>query len=193
MLSWVERDIAPPPSNHPSIRAGSLVPPSALRYPLADLRVPRSPHVAYPLDFGPDWKRGIIAHQPPRRGKAYAIRVPSIDDLGNEATGIQSLELRVPIGTYTPWALRTGFPAATDEMVGYLGSFLPLARNAAAKRPADERPSLEELYPTKADYDRRVAEEMDAMIAGGWMLERDRARAITAAAERWNWITRDDP
>ncbi len=193
MLDWLESDVSPPPSNQPTIRGGSLVPPESLRYPLTPMAVPRSPHVAYPLDFGPDWQRGIISHQPPRRGKAYAIRVPAIDGLGNEATGIRSMELRVPIGTYTPWALRTGFPTATDEMVGYLGSFMPFAQSAAARRPGDERPTLHELYPTRAAYDRLVAEAADALIAAGWMLERDRARSIAAAAERWIWITRNEP
>lgn len=193
MLGWIERDVSPPTSNHPTIRAESLVSPATLRYPLTRMPVPRSPHVAYPLDFGPDWRRGIIAYQPPRRGKAYAIRVPAIDALGNEATGIRSMELRVPIGTYTPWALRTGLRTATDEMVGYLGSFIPLARTADTRNPGDERPPLHALYPARADYDRRVAEEADALIAAGWMLERDRARAIAAAEERWTWITRNDP
>ncbi|MFK7897025.1 MAG: alpha/beta hydrolase domain-containing protein [Myxococcota bacterium] len=193
MLDWVERDIAPPASNHPTLKAGTLLAPEALRYPLADLRVPRSPHVAYPLDFGPKWKRGIITQQPPRVGPAYAIRVPAIDALGNEASGVRGLELRVPIGTYTPWALRTGFPGATDEMVGYLGSFVPLARNEAAKPSSDLRPSLASLYPTQSEYDRRVEAEADAMIAEGWMLPEDRERAVQAADARWDWITRNAP
>lgn len=193
MLNWVEDDLTPPPSNHPTIQAGSLVSPESLRYPLTQMPVPRSPHLAYPLDFGPDWQRGIIAHQPPRRGKAYAIRVPAIDTLGNEASGIQSMELRVPIGTYTPWALRTGFPTSANEMVGYLGTFIPLTQSADLRGPDDERSSLAELYPTRAVYDRRVAEEANSLVAEGWMLERDRDRIIAAAADRWAWITRNAP
>ena len=99
--------------------------------------------------------------------------------------------MSVPIGTYTPWALRTDFPGATDEMIGYFGTFIPLATTPNARTSGDERPSISELYPTRASYDRRVEAEVNALVAAGWLLERDRARIRSAAADRWEWITRD--
>jgi hypothetical protein len=189
LLRWVEDDTAPPASRVPRIDAGTLLPAPAVTRPIAFLQSPRSPHVAYRQDFGPAFDRGILAHQPPRRGPAYAVRVPQVDQLGNEQSGIRALALRAPIGSYAPWALRIGAPFAADEMTGYVGSFVPLALTPQTRREGDTRPSLAELYPDRAAYEARVAAELDAMIAEGWLLARDRDREREAAMQRWNWIT----
>lgn len=187
MLAWVENDVPPPPSNVPTIAAGTLVEPAKIVFPLSELVRPRSPHVAYPLDFGPNWSRGIIDFEPPRAVAPFAIRVPGIDRFGNEATGIRPLELRVPIGTSAPFALRTGAPFATDEMVGYIGSFAPFARRDEDRRQGDRRPSLESLYPDAAAYTARLDQELDALIAAGFLLSRDREPAREAALARYRW------
>ncbi len=189
LLRWVESDVAPPPSRIPTIEAGSLVIPDALAYPVSWLTPPRSPHVAYDVDYGPRWPSGIIDRQPPRVGPAFAIRVPTIDALGSEASGIRPLELRVPIGSYTPWALRYGKRGGSDQMAGYIGSFLPLARSDAARRPGDDRPSLATRYPSRDAYETAVAREIDALVEEGYMLPRDRGRAFRRAGERWDWIS----
>ncbi|MBJ20966.1 MAG: hypothetical protein CL933_16285 [Deltaproteobacteria bacterium] len=189
LRAWLEDAVDPPPSTIPTIVEGTLVEPSALDYPMASLTGPRSPHVAYRIDYGPRWTQGIIDHQPPRRGEAFAIRVPQVDSLGSEATGIRALELRVPIGTYTPWALRLGKPGGSDEMAGYIGSFLPLALRPETRREGDRRPSLSMLYPTRDAYETSVVNEIDALVEAGWILPRDRAHVFTAAIARWNWIT----
>lgn len=189
LLNWVVDDIKPPASRIPTIAAGSLVEARSLSYPIAALTRPRSPHVAYRVDFGPRWNQGIIDIQPPRIGAAYAIRVPQVDSLGSEVSGIRSMELRAPIGTYTPWSLRFGQPGGSDEMAGYIGSFLPLARDAETRRAGDTRPTLSTLYPTRADYETRVVDEIDALVKAGWMLPQDRMHAFDAAAARWDWIT----
>ncbi|MAG33115.1 MAG: hypothetical protein CL908_19730 [Deltaproteobacteria bacterium] len=188
MQLWVEEEIAPPPSVVPAIADGTLVEAASLRYPLASLATPRSPHVAYRMNFGSHWSDGIIDQQPPKRGAALAIRVPAVDALGNEATGIRPLEVRVPVGSYVPWALRTGFSTASDEMVGYLGSFIPLARADELRHTGDARPSLESLYPTRDAYETKVAFEIDTMVENGWLLRRDRVHAFRAAIERWEWV-----
>jgi len=188
MLDWIERGDPPPASNVPTLAAGTLVEASAIAFPLAELVRPRSPHVAYPLDFGPRWPAGIIDHEPPPRAAPFAIRVPGTDRLGNEATGIRPLELRVPIGTYAPFALRSGTPFAADEMVGYLGTFAPLARRDEERRAGDRRPSFEGLYPTRDAYRARVEAEISALIAEGWMLPGDRAHAEAGAVDRYRWI-----
>ena len=187
LLAWVESDVAPPPSAIPTIAGGTLVEANALAYPIRDLTPPRSPHVAYRQDFGPDWSRGIVGHQPPRRGEAFAIRVPAIDALGNEATGLRGVELRAPIGTYTPWALRHGMPGGADEMVGYVGSFLPLAATPESRREEDDRPSLRDLYPSQDAYESKVRTAIDRLVAEGWMLPVDADRAFEAAIKRWTW------
>lgn len=200
MLDWVEHDVSPPKSRIPTIAAGTLVPPAELDYPLPSLTPvaegaaappfarPRSPHVADRLYFGPRFENGIIDLQPPTRSEPYAIRVPQIDALGSEATGIRSLELRVPIGTYLPWALRFGKPGGRDEMTGYIGTFLPLATSASSRRPGDRRPDLQTLYPTREVYEAQLASEIDALVDAGFLLPRDRPAAFNAGVARWDWI-----
>jgi len=188
MLRWVEEGTAPPPSRVPRIDEATLVQPSEVHLPIDSVQRPRSPHKAYQQDFGPAFERGVVGHQPPLRGSAYAVRVPQVDTLGNERSGIRSLALRVPIGSYLPWALRAGAPFAADEMTGYLGTFVPLAVSPAERGAGDARPSLALLYPDHAAYQARVEAELDAMVGAGWMLARDRDRERSAAARRWDWI-----
>jgi hypothetical protein len=192
MLDWVERDEPPPPTNVPTIAAGTLVEPAKIVFPFAELVRPRSPHVAYPLDFGPNAARGIIDYQPPKPAPPFAVRVPGLDRFGNEATGIRPLELRVPVGTFAPFALRTGMPFATDEMVGYIGSFAPLARSDEARRAGDRRPSLASLYPTPEAYRAAVEQAIDELVGEGFLLPRDRGHALEAALARWRWATESD-
>lgn len=187
MLRWVEADGVPPPSQVPRIGDETLVAPAAVHDPMPFLERPRSPHLAYQHDFGPNFEVGIVEHQPPLRGRPYAVRVPQVDALGNEASGIRALAVSVPIGTYLPWNLRTDAPFATNEMVGYFGTFVPFAASAEARRPNDERPGLAELYADGAAYRKRVDEELDALVAAGWVLPRDRAIERAAALERWEW------
>ena len=192
LLAWVEADVAPPASSIPTIESGTLVLPGSLDYPVASLVPPRSPHVADRLDFGPRFEERIIDVQPPKRGAAYAIRVPGIDALGNEATGLRAVELQAPIGTYTPWALRHGKPGGADEMVGYIGSFLPLARSEAERAPGDTRPALRALYSDRDAYETRVAAAIDQLFAAGWLLAEDVKPTFDSAIARWKWANRPD-
>lgn len=190
LLRWVEEDAAPPPSTIPHLADGTLVRPGSLRYPIADLARPRAPHLPARLDFGPRFDQGIIDRQPAIRGADYGVRVPVIDALGNEATGIRPLELRVPIGTYTPWALRHGAPGGSDEMTGYLGSFLPLAPKESERRPGDARPALATLHPDRDAYEQQLSQEIDGLVEEGFLLPLDRRHAYQAGLERWHWAHR---
>ena len=188
MLEWVERGHAPPPSRIPSLQGGTLVPSETLHYPLA-LHVPRTPHVADRLDFGARFEAGIVDHQPPHRAGAYAIRVPAIDALGNERSGIRLLEVEVPIGTYLPWATRAGYAFAEDEMPPFFGTFAPLSVAEEQRvRRGDRRPLLGGLYASQAVYIERVNQAIDALVRDGFMLERDREHAREAAMARWDWM-----
>ncbi len=189
MLEWIERADPPPPTNVPTIAAGTLVLPEQIAFPLAELVRPRRPHVAHPFDFGPNWSRGILDFEPPRPVPPFAIRMPGTDRFGNEATGIRPLELRVPIGTFAPFALRTGAPFAADEMVGYVGSFAPFARSDEERRTGDRRPSFTSLYPSAEAYRAQVAQALDALASEGFLLPRDRAKAEAAALARQAWMT----
>jgi len=95
----------------------------------------------------------------------------------------------VPIGTHAPFALRTGAPFATDEMVGYIGSFAPFARRDVDRRQGDRRPSLESLYPNEQAYREAAEKAATELVDEGFLLPRDRAEAVEAALARWRWAT----
>ena len=78
-------------------------------------------------------------------------------------------------------------------MIGYIGSFLPLALDSEALGKGDMRPPLSTLYPTRDAYETKVVAEIDALVEAGWMLPRDRVHAFDASIARWDWITGSNP
>ena len=102
-----------------------------MKFPrISNLPVARIPNQPYRMDFGPRWSQGIIDREPPTLGPPYPVFVSGVDSLGNEVGGIRSIEILVPLATYYPWQLRTGMPVATDRLVSFRGTFVPLPKRA---------------------------------------------------------------
>ena len=88
----------------------------------------------------------------------------------------------MPLGTYTGWNLRRPEVGAADDLARWSGSFFPFARGEAERRAAgDLRPSLEERYRARADYEAKIKGAAEALVRDGFLLEADVA-AITARA-----------
>ncbi len=193
LVAWVDADQAPPPSAYPRRADGTLAPISEVAFPsIPGLPFPEVIHVAYRADYGPRWHEGIVDHQPPKLGDPFASLVSQVDALGNEVAGVQNVELRVPLGTYTPWNLRMGLPGGNGELTDFFGSYSPLPRTEAEKMArGDPRPSIESLYDDKAAYLARVRDASQALIDEGFLLPDDRERIMTRTAAYWNWIFRD--
>ncbi|MGH8495250.1 MAG: alpha/beta hydrolase domain-containing protein, partial [Gammaproteobacteria bacterium] len=191
LVGWVADDEAPPASDYPRIERGTLVPPDELDLPeLPGLLQPRAPHVAYRADYGPDWEDGIITKQPPDLDSAYPVRVPQVDDIGNELGGIRNVDIAVPLATYLPWSLRRGL-ANPDEMADFVGTFIPLpVTDAEAERNDDPRPSIESLYPNREVYLDDVRAAVRALVERGYLLEQDVERVEGDAAKRWDWVVK---
>lgn len=189
LVEWVDEDRPPPPSRHPRLADGSLVPLADLRLPpLPGLEPPRAAHVAYRADYGPRWRQGIIDRQPPRLGPAFPTLVPAVDDWGNERGGVRGWELRVPLGTFLPWSRRQGLAGGNGELEDFYGTFLPLAPTRAARRPGDPRPSLAERYGSRDGFLAEVREATAALVSEGFLLEEDRPRAEARARELWDAV-----
>ncbi|HEV7706035.1 MAG TPA: alpha/beta hydrolase domain-containing protein, partial [Gemmatimonadaceae bacterium] len=156
LIEWVKDRRAPPASLYPTIAGGSLVPVDSSRRPaIPDVAIAKIPYQVYRLDLGARWPEGIIDHEPPVVGAPYGLRVPKIDSLGNDLGGIRSVEARVPLATYFPWALRTG--AASDRLMSFVGTFVPLPRSEEERaRAHDPRPSVERLYGSREVFLARV-------------------------------------
>src|SRR5579859_2150997 len=130
MDSWVQKDTAPPPSRYPKIADGTLVPLEKLRFhTLRDVHPPASAAQGWDLDFGTNWRGGILSQQPPTVGTAYPTLVPQVDADGNDLGGIRLPEIAAPLATYTGWNLRDPSIGAPTERTAFLGSLLPLPRS----------------------------------------------------------------
>jgi hypothetical protein len=186
---WVTTDAPPPASVYPRIERGELVTATAYRE-----RFPHVPGVRLPqgnlqpprLDLGPRFREeGIIETQPPGFGPGYVTLVPAPDPDGNDQGGVRLPDVAVPLGTYTGWNLRRPESGAAGHLARWSGSFFAFAASAAERaRTGDPRPSLEERYPSKAEYVRRVEAAVGELERGGFLLPEDARAAITAARDR---------
>ncbi len=190
MVEWVAEDQAPPPSAYPRIDDGLLVPLDQVRFPdLPGVEFPDVAHEAYRANYGPRWDQGIIDIQPPELGPAFPVRVPQVDELGNELGGLRAVEILAPLATYAPWSLRTGYPGSTDELADFIGTYIPLPRTEAERAATgDPRPSIESLYGSKSEYLERVRTAAAELVEHGVLLEEDVIDVVTRAENNWDWV-----
>jgi len=138
------------------------------------------------MDFGPRWSQGIIDREPPTLGPPYPVFVSRVDSLGNEVGGIRSIEILVPLATYYPWQLRTGMPVATDRLVSFRGTFVPLPKTEAERRASgDSRPSIEALHANRTQFLRKVDEGISLLIKQRFLLPEDAAAARRRMVDIW--------
>ena len=136
-------------------------------------------------DFGPsvDYNdlSGILTRQPPVVRRIMASLVPRVDADGNETSGVRSVQLQVPLGTYTGWNERVaGY--GTGGSCGFVGGFIPFARTEAERRTAgDPRLSLEARYHDHAGFVARVRHVAAEQVGQGWLLPDDAARIVAEA------------
>jgi hypothetical protein len=198
LIDWVAEGTAPPPSTHPRIADGTLVPPPGRTFPtIPGVRASRTALQAYRLNFGADFaKTGIITQEPPTVGEAFPVLVPQSDGLGNDLGGIRPWELRAPLGTFmasrlrlAPWNTGEHARSGEDAQVAYIGAFAPLARTEAERAAAgDSRPSVEALYPSKAAFMARAKQAAADLIAEGFLLRRDAPKVEQRASALWDWV-----
>jgi hypothetical protein len=192
MDAWVRDNIAPPPSKYPRIADGTLVPLSNYAFPaIAGVNRPHEASEAWRLDFGPDWRQGILSVQPPKVGKPFPVLVPQVDADGNERDGIHLPEITVPLATYTAWNLRDPSIGAPDQRVSFEGSYIPFPRNVAErKRTGDPRKSIAGRYSNQNDYMIRYKKSVDDLIKQRWILPEDRSALLFRGQQEWLEATR---
>jgi hypothetical protein len=190
LVDWVRDGRTPPPSAHPTLAGGTLVPAAEVRFPpIPGVRLARAPYTPVRLDFGPRWAAGVVDREPPAAGAPYAVLVPQVDSLGNELGGVRAVELAAPLATYFPWQLRARALAGSDRLASFQGTFVPLPRTEAERAAwGDPRPSLERLYGTRAAYLARVDAAARALVARRFLLDEDVARARARLAGTWDWL-----
>jgi len=192
MDAWVRNGVEPPASSYPKIADGTLVPLDRYAFPhIPGVNLPHEASAAFRLDFGPEWRNGILTLQPPKVGPAYPVLVPQVDADGNERDGVRLPEITVPLATYAPWNLRDPSIGAPDQRVAFEASYLPFPKTAEERRTTgDPRGSIEERYSSKKDYLGRYAAALDALVKERWILEEDRAAMLTFGEREWAEATR---
>ena len=184
---WSTVGTQPPPSEVPRLSDGTLVPP----LPQSGVGFPHIPDVVYNglkttrylLNYGPHfYENGVATINPPAlaapyqdnpaNGRIYPSFVPRTDADGNDIAGIRLPDVTVPLATYTGWALRRG-PQANDGCEA-AGQYIPFAKTKAARQASgDPRPSVEERYPTFAEYQSAAHRAIDGLVKDGLMLCED--------------------
>ncbi|MEM9383523.1 MAG: alpha/beta hydrolase domain-containing protein [Pseudomonadota bacterium] len=189
LSSWVQNDVAPPPSLYPRLVGGSLVSVTKLDFPyIPGVLRPEVVHTPARLDFGRRWAEGVALRQPPTVSDPYPVFVPQVDRFGNEFAGVRNVELRAPLATYTPWSFRDGL-ANPSELADFRGLFVPLQLDtAAATEAGDERPAVGEIYTSRAAYVARVDTAIEALVSERFLLPRDRSRVRQRALATWDLV-----
>jgi len=138
------------------------------------------------MDFGPRWSQGIIDREPPKVGAPYSLLVPRTDSIGNDVSGIPSIEVLVPLATYYPWQLRRSRTAGNDRLVSFRGTFIPLPRTESDRRSTgDSRPSIESLYRNRATFMDGVDTGIAALVRDRFLLPEDAPAARGRMNDVW--------
>lgn len=189
LIAWVKENKSPPASRYPTLANGDLVEPTAaaMGWPA----IPNAPtpdgklNPLFEYDFGAAFDyndvSGIASIQPPKIKKVLPARVPRVNADGNETSGIPSVQLLVPLGTYTGWNIvAKGY--GKGEGCSLLGGFIPFAHTAAEREAnGDPRLSLEERYQNHDGFVARVKEVVAQQVSDGWLLSDDAEKLIKQA------------
>jgi hypothetical protein len=146
--------------------------------------------MTYRLDFGPDFKRGIVGFEPPHVGKPYVGLVPAVDEDGNVRAGIRMPAVEVPIATFTGWNYRAAELGSADQFLGEAGSIFPFAAMKIKKSGGDSRLSMEERYSGRDQYVGKVMLAARRLIGERFMLAEDLPDAIDEAVAQYDWAAR---
>ena len=192
MDAWVRGNTPPPASSYPKISDGTLVPLPEYALPaIPGVNRPHEANEAWHLDFGPNWREGVLSVQPPKVGEPFAVLVPQVDADGNERDGVRLPEVTVPLATYTSWNLRDPSIGAPNQRVSFEASYLPFPKTAAERQKAgDPRKSIAERYADHDDYLARYKNAVDELVRQRWILAEDRDAVIHRGEQEWAEATK---
>jgi Alpha/beta hydrolase domain len=188
MDAWVRSNTPPPESSYPKIADGTLVPLGDYAFPaIPGVNKPREANDAWRLDFGPNWRDGILTLQPPKVSESFPVLVPQVDADGNERDGVRLPEITVPLATYASWNLRDASIGAPDQRVSFEASYIPFPKTAADRqKQKDPRKSIAERYTGREDYLNRYSRALDELVKQHWILDEDRPALLHRAEEEWD-------
>jgi hypothetical protein len=186
MHRWVSEGVEPPPSVHPKLSDGTLV-------PTREVKWPKVPGMAAPNAV----KAGGRVRNPQLPGGAgegteLPLLVPQCDADGNDLGGIRMPEVDVPLGTGTGWVFRPAVFGSPHEFYLLRGAWVPFSRTKAERvSRSDPRLSLEERYGGRSAYLEQVKSAVEKLIERRFLSDADLEPQLKLAAERWDWVMQD--
>jgi hypothetical protein len=191
LIQWVTKGTKPPPNSYPTLAAGDLVTPNAMAMgfphipgkPLPDGHLNELLQYDFGLGFVAADLSGAISIQPPAIVRVLPSLVPRVDRDGNELSGIRSVQLQAPLGTYLGWnVVAKGFEAG--QGCGFQGGYIPFALTKADRLAnGDPRLSLEERYGSHDAYVSKVKTAADLLVKQRYLLPTDAARIVREAED----------
>jgi hypothetical protein len=190
MVEWLAKGTLPPPSQYPKLADGTLVPATKAAVGFPDIPGAQlkdnfeNPLIDY--DWGPNFKyndiSGVISKEPPTIKQVIPLLVPKVNSDGNEISGVASVLLQAPLGTYVGWnTIPSGF--FKGQMCAFTGGFIPFATTKEERLAAkDPRPSLEERYGDQRGYVMAVKAAAERAVGERFLLPEDADRLIQQAA-----------
>jgi hypothetical protein len=190
MDQWVKDGKEPPASAYPRIDNKTLVPLAQWTFPrIPSFNTPHEMNMAYRLDFGPQWKHGVITIEPPRVGTPFGVLVPQADADGNDLGGVRLPELQLPLATYTGWNLRDPSIGAPEQRVSFLGAWIALPKTPAErKKTGDPRLSIAERYKSQEEYMSRFEQAAKKLIEQRFLLQEDLPAILERGKLEWKTI-----
>jgi hypothetical protein len=192
MDAWVRSNTPPPESSYPKIADGTLVPIEEYAFPaIPGVNKPREANEAWHLDFGPNWRDGILSLQPPKVGARFPVLVPQVDTDGNERDGVRLPEITVALATYASWNLRDPSIGAPEQRAAFEASYIPFPKTAADReKMRDPRKSVAERYTNREVYLDRYTRALDELVKQRWILQQDREALLHRAGQEWDEAAR---
>jgi hypothetical protein len=193
--AWIADDAEPPPSRHPRIDDGTLVPFTELAFPsVPGLPLPPSLRGPVALDFGEDFDTmRVIRQEPPRVGPAYPLLLPQVDTSGNEIAGLRSPVQQHALASYLGWVLYAPPAGPATELVSLQGAAVGLPRTAAAAAAlGDPRPPIAQRYVDRNAYLGAVRTTAAALARARYLLADDVDAIVAEAEGHWREYADDD-
>jgi hypothetical protein len=204
---WSTKGVAPPPSMVPHLADGTLVPPM----PQQGQGFPKIPGVTYSglkstrylLNYGPHYyETGIMTVNPPvitppmfdnpKNGSIYPTFVPKTDADGNDIAGVRLPDVKVPLATYTGWALRSG--AHGNDGCEGTGQMIAFSKTKAERLASgDPRPSVEERYASAEAYSTAARQAIEDLVAKRYMLREDADAYFQRMTRLWQKVAASGP
>ena len=177
MDKWVREGVEPPAAKHPLLSDGTLVAQTKIKFP-------NMSGVQWPYHVPGGYRADVTGPY-----SALPFLVPQVDADGNDVGGIRLPEQAVPLGTYTDWSFRSEKLGAPETLIAMQGSFIPFAKTKAEReKNHDPRPSIEERYPTRAEYLKQVEAAANKLAGDHYLLAEHVKPIVEAAGQHWDWI-----